>query len=393
MTGPLQEVRPSLPASWYYDPDHYRRELEEIWYHDWVCVGRTDLLQRTGDFFTAKIGDQTLIVTIGSDDAIRAWHNTCRHRGSILCKDSSGRFRRGRIICPYHTWTYSVDGELLATPGRIETDDFSAADYSLYGAHTDTWKGFVFVNLSKTPADSLSEFLGDEQEYVANWPLEKMHVVHQEVLSVNCNWKLFWENYSECYHCPRLHPELCRIMPVYKKAVFDDADLPGWQPRFDGDKGRGRVSTKARTWTLDGQSTLPQLEGLTDEERDAGVAFTSITGSMYVVGHPDYVRSVRIVPTGPEQIELVVDWLLPNSASDISPETIERITALPRLVIEQDGEACELNQAGLRSNRFEQGILVPQEYELWGFHEWLRRRLGEPTPPCGELPESRQLEG
>ena len=357
MSRPLNEIKPSLPAHWYYDADHYQRELEAVWYRDWVCVGHGSELNRPGDFLTARIGSQNIVVTMTADGEFRAWHNTCRHRGSLLCKDRNGRFRNGRIVCPYHTWTYSLDGQLLATPGRLESDDFNRDDYSLFSVHAATWKGFVFVNLSDAPAESLDEFLGDEKGY-----LDSMRSVHREVLTVNCNWKLFWENYSECYHCPRLHPELCKVMPVYKEAVFDDADLPDWKPRFEGDRGFGRVADDARTWTMDGQTTLPDLQGLTDEERDIGVVFTSVNGSMYVVGHPDYVRSVRIVPLGPERIELVVDW-------------IEHMTGLAKRVILQDGEACELNQQGLKSSRFEQGVLVPQEYPLWDFHEWLRQRL------------------
>ena len=372
----LPGVRPSLPASWYYDPEHYRRELENIWYRDWVCVGRAESLARQGDYLTAGIGDQNVIVTRNADGALRAWHNTCRHRGSLICKDARGRFRNGRIICPYHTWTYSLDGQLMATPGRLETEDFDAAGYSLFGVHVDSWKGFVFVNLSETPHESLDDFLGDEKAYLEHWPLDDMRSVHQAIYSVDCNWKLFWENYSECYHCPRLHPELCRIMPVYKQAVFKASDLPGWEPAYDGDNGYGRVSANAETWTLDGKSTLPPLPGLTDAEREAGVAFTSIPGSMFVVGHPDYARSVRIVPTGPERIELVVDWLLPREPGDVDTDTIERITGLAERVIRQDSEACELNQRGLHSRRFEHGVLVPQEYMLWDFHQWLRARLG-----------------
>ena len=380
MVSPLPGVRPSLPANWYYDPGHYRRELEAVWYRDWVCVGRIDSLQREGDYFTARIGDQNMIVTLGSGGRLRAWHNTCRHRGSLLCKDPHGRFRNGRIICPYHTWTYSLAGELIATPGRMETDDFETADYSLYAVHVDTWKGFVFVNLSDTPRERLDDFLGDEMTFLEHWPLDDMHSVHQAVYSVQCNWKLFWENYSECYHCPRLHPELCRIMPVYRKAVFKASDLPGWEPAYDGDNGYGRVSAKAETWTLDGKSGLPPLPGLTEAERQAGVAFTSIQGSMFVVGHPDYARSVRIVPTGPERIELVVDWLLPRNLTSVGADTIERITGLAKRVIHQDSAACELNQRGLRSSRFEHGVLMPQEYMLWDFHQWLRARLGETGP-------------
>ncbi len=379
MPRPLTETRPSLPSRWYYDPAHYQLELESIWYKDWVCVGRTDAIKNTGDFFTARIGDQNIIVARGSDGEIRAWHNTCRHRGSVLCTKASGHFRSGRIICPYHTWTYALDGNLVATPGRFETDDFDPADFSLYAVHADTWQGFIFISLADKPATGLDDFLGDEKEHLANWPLADMRSVYQETILVNCNWKIFWENYSECYHCPRVHPELGRIMPVYRKAVFDDADLPGWQPRFDGDRGRGRVGPGMRTWTLDGTSSLPPLEGPTEDERDAGVAFTSITGSMYIHGHPDYARSLRIMPSGPEQIEIVVDWLLPDSIGDVNADIIEQITGLARLVIMQDAKACELNQQGLHSMRFDQGVLVPQEYALWDFHQWLRTRLGIPA--------------
>lgn len=377
MSRALNEIRPSLPAHWYYDDEHYQRELAAVWYRDWVCVGHRSELRRDGDYLVAKIGAQSVIITQAPDGKIRAWHNTCRHRGSLLCKESRGRFRNGRIVCPYHTWTYSTDGKLLATPGRLDADDFNHDDYSLFGVHVAGWKGFIFVNLSDTPKESLDTFLGDEKLYLANWPIESMHSVHREVITVNCNWKLFWENYSECYHCPRLHPELCKVMPVYREAVFDDADLPGWKPRFEGDRGFGRVADGASTWTMDGKTASPDLKGLSEEEREIGVVFSSVNGSMYVVGHPDYVRSVRIVPQGPEQIELVVDWMLPEDFGEVSDDLIEHITGLAKLVIRQDGEACELNQQGLKSPRFEQGVLVPQEYPLWDFHEWLRQRLND----------------
>jgi Rieske 2Fe-2S family protein len=119
---------------------------------------------------------------------------------------------------------------------------------------------------------------------------------------------------------------------------------------------------------------LPTIKGPTDAELAAGVVFASITGSMYVVAHPDYVRSVRVVPTGPESIELVVDWLLPKD-TEIGTQDLERICELARLVIQQDGDVCELNQRGLRSRSHAAGVLVSQEYELWQFHEHIRAKL------------------
>ena len=119
-------LHPSLPTRWYIDADHYQRELETIWYRDWVAVGRLEQVPEKGDFFIAGIGTQQIIVTRGNNGALHAFHNTCRHRGSILCTEKQGHFRNGRIICPYHTWTYGLDGQLVATPFKVDSGDFDA---------------------------------------------------------------------------------------------------------------------------------------------------------------------------------------------------------------------------------------------------------------------------
>jgi Rieske 2Fe-2S family protein len=129
------------------------------------------------------------------------------------------------------------------------------------------------------------------------------------------------------------------------------------------------------TWTLDGRSTLPMIEGPSAEDRALGVVFASFTASFFVVAHPDYVRSVRIMPRGPERIELTVDWLLPSGVAEAHADELDRLFELGRLVVAQDGRVCELNQAGLRSRRHQEGVLMPQEYWLLDFHDWLRARL------------------
>src|ERR687897_2454974 len=127
----LTRTEATLPSLWYYDAAHYQRELDAIWYRDWVCVGRVDELPQPGDFLLAAIGNQSLIVTRDSEHKLQVFHNTCRHRGSALCITPRGHFSNGRIVCPYHTWTYSLAGDLLATPVRVESDDFQPRDYPL----------------------------------------------------------------------------------------------------------------------------------------------------------------------------------------------------------------------------------------------------------------------
>lgn len=370
----LTRTEATLPSHWYYDAAHYERELDAIWYRDWVCVGRVDELPRRGDFLVASVGTQSLIATRDSEHQLNVFHNTCRHRGSALCTTPRGHFANSRIVCPYHTWTYSLSGDLLATPARVERDDFRLQDYALYRVHADVWGGFLFVNLDANPSTSLIDFLGAEAGELANWPLAELVSAHREEKTIRCNWKLFWENYSECYHCPRLHPELCRLVPLYRQGVLNYADTPGGSAEQDG--GRPHVGPGKRTWTLDGRSSLPLLHGPNEIERSRGMTFASFTGSMFVVAHPDYIRSVRIYPRGPEETVLVVDWLLPPGTREEYADQIESMLALGRLVIEQDSRACELNQQGLRSRRHEHGVLVPQEYAVREFHEWLRERLG-----------------
>ena len=369
----LTRTEATLPSHWYYDRAHYERELDAVWYRDWVCIGRAEELPRPGDYLLATIGSQALVATRDHEGELQVFHNTCRHRGSALCTAHRGHFANGRIVCPYHTWTYSLTGDLLATPARVESEDFRPQDYPLYKVNADVWGGFLFVNLDQPPSTSLVEFLGSEAGELANWPLADLVSVHRETTTIACNWKLFWENYSECYHCPRLHPELCKVVPLYKEGLLNYGDTPDGSAGHDG--GRPHVAPGRTTWTLDGESSLPLLDGPSEAERARGMTFASFTGSMFVVAHPDYVRSVRLYPRGPEQTELVVDWLLPPATRDSHADRFEHMLGLGRLVIEQDGRACEINQQGIKSRRHEHGVLVPQEYSVWEFHEWLRRRL------------------
>jgi len=386
----LTETKPTLPSDWYYDTGHYQRELHAIWYRDWVCVGRAEEIPSAGDYIVANIGDQSLIIVRSGDDAIRAFHNTCRHRGSVICTKDSGRFRNGRIICPYHTWTYSLDGDLIATPHRVDTEDFQPSDYPLYDVHVGQWGGFIFVNLSDEPDKSLQDFLGAEAAGLANWPLKDLVSVQREISALKCNWKVFWENFSECYHCPRHHPELCKVIPMYKEGLMSSYEPEG-DERVPDDLQLGMGEGKV-TWTMDGQTSLPFFDGLSAEDIEEGMVYASFTASMWVVGHPDYVRSVRIYPTGPETTDLVVDWYLMPGTREKYGDEIAHMLELGRLVVEQDAELSDLNQLGLKSKAHKQGVLVPQEYAVWDFHEWLRSRLAISSQRHGLRPLAEQAE-
>jgi Rieske 2Fe-2S family protein len=372
----LSRIEESLPKSYYLDPDHYRRELGAVWYASWIYACRAEEIARSRDFKVVEVGDQSVIVTRDDDDQIQAFHNTCRHRGSVLCTEQAGRFRGPAIVCPYHRWTYSLDGQLRATPYRLQSAGFRMEDYALYPVAVAEWAGFVFIHLGAAP-EPFERALGSASERFENWRLGDLRVAHRWSLPLACNWKIFSENFQECLHCPGLHPELSRLVPIYGKGLVSEHELPGHS--IDPDDPEAPLAPGAVSWTLDGQSRLPALPHLTDLEKRRGQTFGSLEPGFFLIGHIDYARTTRLLPIGPEESVLSVEWLLPASVLEGGEFDLEHTTALAKRVVEQDARACELNQRGLRSLRHERGVLVSQEYWVQQFHQWLRERLGETT--------------
>jgi Rieske 2Fe-2S family protein len=247
----LERLQAGLPAAWYYDPEHYRRELDAFWHRRWVAACREEEIPAPGDWVVARIGDQSLVL-LRSESGIKAFHNTCRHRGSILCEKASGKFARGRIVCPYHAWTYDLDGRLVGTPRRMETPDFDAKRFPLFDVALRTWGGFVFVNLSGT--DGPIEGTAGPQEKLKNYGFENLRIGKRIVVDVKANWKLLAENFAECFHCPPVHPELCRVVTAYQ-----DAGAWGLRQRPEG---KPEYKPGARTLTMDGSARLPPFFGL-----------------------------------------------------------------------------------------------------------------------------------
>jgi Rieske 2Fe-2S family protein len=368
-TAPYRET---LPASWFYDPVHYGREVRAIWQRDWICVGREEDWPQSGDFQRLRIGGQQIVVTRAEDGALHAWHNTCRHRGSVLCETDTGRFEQGRIVCPYHAWTYALSGELLRAPRSTQRDGLRLEDFPLYRVALANWRGFVFVNLAEEPAISFEAFLAGEAERVAAWPLEDLRRVHRDRQRLACNWKVFWENFLECYHCPGVHPELVRLVPLYRTGFMEYADA-GLEP--DPARPSAMLRPGAVTWSSDGSAALPWFEGLGTADAERGMTFATLPPTMFLVAHVDYVRSVRVLPLGPEETELTVDWYVHRDRVDHPALDVGQLTAFASQVVAEDARACELNQAGLRCGRHAGGVLLEVEDYVYDFEQWVRGRL------------------
>ncbi len=374
----LREAQPALPVEWYLDPGHHDREMREIWQRHWVYLCRADSLPAPGSFRSFTVAGRDIFAVRTEDGAIAAYFNACRHRGSTLCTEAQGNFARRLIVCPYHQWAYGLDGRLRATGPMRKLEGFDRADHGLVPVATAEWGGFVFANLAGRDAPPFMETHGAELDYIARWPLAELVTGHSYRKTLDCNWKIFWENYNECLHCPNIHPELCDLVPIYGRAIMARRDDPDWEASADDATPRvaGTLREGAETWSMDGaaQGILP---GLTEEDRAAGQRYATILPSVFIAAHVDYVRAVRIAPLTAETMELSAEWLFHPATLAQPGFDLARITDFGTLVMEQDGAACELNQRGLRSATFGHGVLMQEEYEVFLFQEWIREALGQ----------------
>lgn len=370
----LAAAEATLPSSSYWEAGAYQRDLDAIWYRSWLFACREADLAEPLAFRTVRIGTQEIIVLRDETGMLRAFHNTCRHRGSQLCQESAGRLKARLLTCPYHAWSYSLRGDLVRVPSKSLPDGFDKADHPLYRVALSTWRGFVFVNLAENPEGTAPSSFDPASGDLGNWPLEGLVSGHVLRKVMNCNWKIFWENFNECLHCPGVHKELSRLVPIYGRGLMARHDDPEWKRHADSDAPEfsGGLRDGAETWSRDGRAHGPAFAGLTAAERAAGQTYATSLPSMFIVGHVDYVRVVRLAPLGPEQTELTAEWLFSPEA--LAATDIDNIVAFGTQVLEEDAGICEVNQRGLRSLRHQAGVLMPEEYDLHRFHQWVRAR-------------------
>jgi Rieske 2Fe-2S family protein len=360
----LERLEPGLPAAWYRDPAHYERELETFWYSRWVAVAREEELAQPGDWRVARIGSQSLVVLKADDGNLRAFHNTCRHRGSVLCTEERGNFARQRIVCPYHSWTYDLQGQLVATPRRMETPDFRLDNFPLYAVATARWGGFVFVNLAGNPSLDTAEL--DRQ--LKSYGLQNLRIGKRIVTDVQANWKLVAENFSECFHCPPVHPELCRVITAYR-------DAGAWGLR--GAETKAEYAPGAQTLTMDGTARIAPIATLGPEERKTLYIPAMLPPGLFLNVHPDYVNAHMMVPTGPDSVRIVYDWLFEAERLPLAADDLQHYVALWDITNRQDARNCEWQQQGLQSRKFAHGYYVPQEFDCHRFAQWVRAGLAQ----------------
>jgi glycine betaine catabolism A len=359
----------TLPAHCYMAPDWFQRELERIHGAQWLCAGRTEQVPSTGSYFLRRAAGANVIVLRDQQGKIAAFHNVCRHRGTLLCKEDEGKIA-SRIQCPYHAWTYELDGRLASAPHMERVQGFREADYPLERVAVATWDGHVFINLASRPAP-LEEHLAGLPEKFRPWRMEELKLVERRLYHLKANWKLVVQNYSECLHCPIAHPQLQR-----RSHYMSGANEPA-QPTYLG--GRMELRDGVKTLTLADTESRSCLPGLSAEDR-RHVYFYAVLPNLLLSLHPDYMLTCTLWPVAVDRTDIICEW-------HFHPDEIAKADFYPGGAIEfwdltnrQDWELTELAQEGISTRGYLPGPYSNREELLHALDRWVLDRVGCSPP-------------
>jgi Rieske 2Fe-2S family protein len=343
----------TLPQHYFTAPEIFAEEQAKIFARQWVLVGHQSEIAQPGDFLVATVAGESLIVLRDPRLTVRAFYNVCRHRGTRLCGAAKGRLRA--IQCPYHAWTYALDGRLTGAPHMDEVPDFQKSDYSLHAVHLVLWEGFIFVNLAAKPNPAAGWFRPLAEKF-AHWNLPQLRSARRIEYDVAANWKLVFQNYSECYHCPGVHPALSKISP------FDSAENDLAEGPFLG--GFMEIA-KGASLTMSGKACARPVGEIRGEDHHR-VFYYSIFPNMLLSMHPDYVMLHQLWPQSPDRTLIQCDWFFhPEAAGGVSASGYgydpEDAVAFWDMTNKQDWHVCELSQQGIASRAYRPGPYSPRE--------------------------------
>ena len=363
------QVPPSartLDPKWYRSAEVFAGERRAIFSRSWTCIGRSEQIALPGEFFLATLDGESLIVTRDAQARARAFYNVCRHRGTQLCQTPSGRLK-GAIQCPYHAWTYALDGRLIAARNTDAVQGFDPAQFPLHEAHLRESHGFLFATL-ETPEGFEETFVPFLQRFEA-WRLAELRSAKRITYDLQCNWKLIFQNYSECYHCPIVHPQLERLSPN-DSGRNDLCDGP-----FLG--GYSTLRENATSMTATGATARKPLPGLPPEEY-ARVYYYTVFPSLLLSLHPDYVMIHYVQPLASDRTLVTCEWLFDETAMAQPGFDASDATEFWDLTNRQDWHVNELTQAGLASRACTSGPYSQQEGLLHAFDRYYLKMMEQP---------------
>jgi Rieske 2Fe-2S family protein len=368
-------LEPTLPSSWYSSPQVFALEKERIFCREWICVARDEELAAPGAHRVLDILGESILVVRNREGQLRAFYNVCRHRGSRLCRDPQagaapaalgGGIAGGRITCPYHQWTYDLDGRLIAAPYLSGEPGFDKSLFSLYPVGVDSWGGFIFLNLSPAKAVPLQAQLAAIPARLARYPLSELRIGRTIRYQVGANWKVICENYNECYHCAGVHPELCALVPAFRERGGANLD---WARGIAHRPG-------AYTFTSSGVTRRRAFPGLDADEqvRHKGeLAYPNLFLSLAC----DHAAVFILEPRGATRTDIICHFLFEPfeiDKPDFDPSDASEFWDLVNL---QDWAICEAVQQGISARVHERGYYAPMEDFNLDIRRYVLERIGD----------------
>jgi glycine betaine catabolism A len=367
----------TLHRDYYLSEPIFALERERLFFREWFCAAREEVPE-PGDYVVREVAGESVLLIRTRDGGLVAHYNVCRHRGSRLVPDGGHGHFSGGIRCPYHSWTYTLEGALRTAPFLEEGHGLSKSDLSLHPVGVQAWGGFVFVHL--TPAEAagagrtLEAQLGAVPERLRRYPLSQLRVARRIQYDVAANWKVLLENYNECYHCGPVHPELCRLVPAFKQRGGADLDWERGIPHREG----------AWTFTGSGTSNRAPFEGLSEDERvrhKGELVYPNLLLSLSA----EHVAAFTIWPHAPARTRVVCEFLFhPREMAKPEFDPSDAVDFWD-LVNRQDWAICESVQRGMTSRVFQTGYYAPMESWSLDIRRYVREKLGDLT--AGEATE------
>lgn len=388
----------SLERPFYVDPSIYAEDLARIHYRDWLFAIPACQLTKTGAYHVMRVGAYNVILLRGADGEVRAFHNSCRHRGSVLCKAREGQV--ANLVCPYHQWTYGLDGRLLWA--RDMDANFDPSNYGLRPVHLRNLCGLIYICLADTAPD-WDSFAAVARPYLDIHDLQNAKVAHSSTIVENANWKLVWENNRECYHCSANHPALCKSFPLDPEIAgvspdgsisatlqghFDKCEAAGAPSQFQlSDDGQFRfarmpLQANAFSYTMDGAVACKRPLGRVALP-DAGTLLKFHYPSTWNHFLPDISLTFRVMPIGPLETEVTTTWLVHKDAQEGVDYDLERLTEVWIATNDEDRRIVEDNQSGIHSPAYLPGPYSPvQESGVAQFVDWYAAAMVRTSEPA-----------
>lgn len=376
---PAAELKPALPARYYGTAEVFAQEVERIFHRQWFCVGRAEQVPASGDCLHVAVAGESVIVLRGRDDELRAFYNVCRHRGSRLIRspalpdfDQPAALNSGQtgaaIVCPYHAWSYHLDGSLRGSPWVRFDERCPKERFSLVPVALERWGGFIFLNLADQPAPLAGELAAPARR-LANYPLSDLRRGAQIVYDVAANWKVVVENYNECYHCGPVHPELCALVPAFREQGGSGLTWDDGVPHRPG----------AWTFTASGTSDRAPFPGLSEREKTHHKGEAILPNLLLSVA-AEHVAAFMLWPIGPSATRIACEFLF--HPSEIAKPAFDPrdVTEFWDLVNRQDWRVCEGVQAGMQSRGFRGAYFAPMEDPSLDIRRYLERHFGPLAP-------------